>query len=348
MLDTAPVSTQRAATSLDVGALPEGKLEYLPLSELNFYDEEHYGRKLDERRANILRADWDDQKAGTIYVSRRPNPNRMHSTPVLYVIDGHHRVTVAREKGRAMFPALVWEGLSVRQEAALYAAFGSVLRQSAMQVFRARLAAGDEQAQHLNQCVTDAGFELNYTSHRMHPERLANVAMLERFYRLHGTQHLWNTLRLDATLFPGEPRRTRDYVIRALSMLQRYYPEFDIDRLARRVSEEGFLSLMSQGNGIAHTLNVAGHHGFGEALIRAYNKYGGHTLTRWSERVPLKDYSPTGRVALQANARKVNARKNGAKIKRTPAKSKVNHPAKARRRYPVWNTAIDEQAGRPD
>lgn len=346
MNTVAPVSPEHTATSLNAGLLPQGRLERIALSDLNFYDEEHYGRKLDERRLNVLRADWDAEKAGVIYVSRRRGTSFILSGHALAVIDGHHRVTVAVEKGLVDLPALVWEGLSLQQEAALYAAFGSVLRQSAMQVFRARLTAGDSQARHLNQCIEDAGFQLSYTSHRMHPERLGNVSMLEKLFRNFGTQHLFDTLQLDAVLFPNESRRTRDYVIRSLSMMLRYYPELDQFRLQSRLQDEGFATLISKGNGLSASLEVAAHHGFGEAMVRAYNKYGGHTLASWSERVPLKDYSPKAKAAISKSAKASNQKRGKKKAIASP--HPIRHPSGARRKRPVWNGAIDEYSARSD
>ena len=347
-----PVETEHSATALNAGVLPQAVLERIPLNDLLFYDEEHYGRRLEERRLNILRADWNTQKAGVLYISRRRNPSRVKTAPILAVIDGHHRVTIALEKGEVDFPALVWDGLTIRQEAALYAAFGSVLRQSALQVFRARLAAGtDQQAQSLNQNILDAGYALGMPGQPSvaAPFRLLNISMLEKFYRSYGVAHLFNTLHLLNDLFPDEPKRTRDYVIRALSLLQRYYPELDSERLRARVSEENFGVLVSKAKGIAHNDDTAMYHAFGEAIIRAYNKYGGHILPRWNDRVPRRDLSPERREKLRANIRAVSSKRTAYRRKATPAAAKpIKHPVGTRGRGVIFNGRVEDPAARPD
>lgn len=348
------VSTDRAATSLGTGTFPVGHLEQLDLNDgLIFYDEEHYGRKLEERRLNILRADWNLQKAGAVMVSRRRNPNRRVQGPVMYVIDGHHRVITAKEKGEAFLPALVWDGLSLQQEAALYAAFGSVLRQSAMQVFRARLMANDSQALHLNTIINDAGFALGFAGATVKPEfRLNNVAMLEQFYRRYNGQHLFNTLGLLDQVFPGEPRRTRDPVIRALSLMLRYYgQDMNKERLAARVADKGFLALSTEANGYAHTFNVPVYQGFGQQLINAYNKYGGYTLPNWADRVPAKDVSPNGREVLRTKAigNKWATGHGSPKRKHVAAAVKPKrHAAGTAGKRVVYNGRVEDPLARPD
>lgn len=345
MLDLRVDSTP--ATSLQAGPLPPGTLERLPLSELTFYDEEHYGRPLDQRRLSILRADWNEQKAGVIYVSRRRNTITLK--PVLSVIDGHHRVTIATEKGMTDIPALVWDKLTIRQEAALYAAFGSVLRQSAMQVFRARLTAGDKRALSLNQTIVDAGFSLGFGNHHQKaPEKLGNVATLERFFQRYGAQHLYNTLRLLDDLFPGEPKRTRDYVIHALALLLRFYPDIDRERLKSHVTDAGFLSVVSRGNGIAHTMGVAVYHGFGEALISTYNKYGGAKLPRWNEQVPLKDFTDIGRENIGKAVRSSNLARSRNSHRTVTASKTSKHPTGTAGKRVVWNSIAEDPLARPD
>lgn len=342
-----PPAKESPATSLQTGPLPQGQLERIPLSYPNiiFYDEETYGRSLDQRRLSILDADWHPQKAGVIMVSRR-HKSPKHPHGCLAVIDGHHRVVTAIKKGMADLPALVWDGLSIQQEASLYAAFGSVLRQSPMQVFRARLVAGDGRALSVQQVINDAGFVLGFGSIKKAPERLANVAMLERFYQRYGPQHLYNTLRMVDDLFPSEKRRTRDYVIHAVALLLKYYPDFDRERLLSHVNEEGFLSISSQGNGIAHTHNLALYHGFGESIIATYNKYGGHKMPRWAERVPLKDYTDAGRDAIRESVRANNAKRRRTTTR--PSTKPQRHAAGTAGRRVIWNPLVEDVASRPD
>ncbi len=353
--DRRPVNTDVSATSLPTGRLPEGKLEYLNLTNPNliFYDADSYGRNLNEARLNILRASWDRQKAGVVLVSRRRNPNIAVKEKLMVVIDGHHRVTVALEKGEVDLPALVWDNLTLQQEAALYAAFGSVLRQSPMQVFRARLIAGDSQAAKLAAWISDAGFALDMPgSGAPEWDRLSSVKMLENSFRKYGANHLYNTLRLIRDAFPAERKRTRNVIFQAMSMFLRYYPEFDRERLVKRVEDIGFATLISQGNGLAHSLQVTAPHGFGTALVRAYNKHGGYELEQWDRRVPLKEYTDDGKAKTRAavsasNRTRTRSRKNGATA-RTAVASKTpsrRHASVGKRRV-VWNPV--ELEGRPD
>lgn len=346
------MSTDQAATSLPAGKLPEGKLEHVSLADpgLIFYDSDSYGRKLNERRLDMLRASWDRQKAGVLLVSRRPNPNKLIKDKLLVVIDGHHRVTVAIEKSEPNLPALVWDGLSQQQEASLYAAFGSVLRQSPMQVFRARLVAGDSQAAKLAAWIEDAGFSLNMSgSGKAAPDRLNNVVTLEKMFRRYGAMHLYTVLRTIHDTFPNDPKRTHDPILYAVSLLLRYYPELDKERLIARVEKAGFSTLIANGNGFAHLHKVTAPHGFGFALVEAYNFNGGKMLEQWDRRVPRKEYTEEGKERIRAAIRETNKTRKPSKRKPANGRAQTSKTAPRRTgsRRVIWNPLVEDVSALP-
>ena len=276
-----------------------GSLEFLEPEKLRY--DLTYGRFPDVHRLAMLRTNWDTSKAGMIYVSQRADES-------MWVIDGHHRVIMAMEKSVSTLPAYVFQGLSINQEAALYAAFGDAKRQTRLQVFRAREVAGDKLALSIHQTIRDAGFDISFGSGAQHERMLHSVVLLESLYVRFGQMHLFKVLRLIRDMFPKEPKATRDYVINATSTVLVHYPkeELVIDEMIERVREQGFLLIASQGHAIAHTRNKPEWWAFGQALVDCYNGENTpgpsrrkHRLAEWDDRVPRRTLSPTGRAAIR-------------------------------------------------
>lgn len=85
---------------------------------------------------NKLMRDWNDEKCDFLVVSFRDNK--------FYIIDGQHRYTVAKAKGIASLPCIIFTGLTQNDEALKFARQqDNVNKLSAYDTFKANIACGN-------------------------------------------------------------------------------------------------------------------------------------------------------------------------------------------------------------
>lgn len=181
-----------------------------------------YQRPLSERKVKNLTKSFDCNKAGAILVS--------HRNGVYSIMDGQHRVAAARRCGVTHLPCVVYEGLSVREEAELRLAFGIRKPDTGADVFLLRLAMGDPVAHRIKRTIEDAGLTLQLsTTHgdKTGPRIIRAIGIMERIYTnyANGEALLSRTLGISMQAWPqdyvGRSGRVLDGVAAFLSK----YPE---------------------------------------------------------------------------------------------------------------------------
>lgn len=126
-----------------------------------------------EKRVEEIANSWDPSKVGTITVSRRPDGS-------LFVPDGAHRVSAARIVGQSTLPAIVHNGLSHSEEAALFTGLNTFTQPSPISRFLARAAEGEEVANEIKGIVQAHGWNIAQNGDR---GSLSAIAAAERVYR---------------------------------------------------------------------------------------------------------------------------------------------------------------------
>lgn len=95
----------------------EMKLNYeikiMKISELSF-DIKNYQRKTSEIKIKNLVRKFDWKAFGFVYVNIRKNDDKN------WVVDGQHRIIAATRKGYKEVPCMIYNGLSLKQEAELF------------------------------------------------------------------------------------------------------------------------------------------------------------------------------------------------------------------------------------
>lgn len=125
------------------------------------------------RRVAAMVTDWDPGKVGTITVSKR-------SDGTLFVPDGAHRVSAAREVGQSTLPAVVHHGLSRSDEAALFTGLNTFAQPSAISRFLARVDEGDEVARRIKEIVEQHGWRIGQNADNGF---ISAVTAVEQVYR---------------------------------------------------------------------------------------------------------------------------------------------------------------------
>jgi hypothetical protein len=141
----------KSASLKDIGLKNKpGKLFEIEKNALTI--EQSYQRQSSESDVGKIAGNWFWPALGTIVVS--------HRNGQYYVVDGQHRVLAAKMRDDVeMLPCIVHEGMSVEEEAAMFYLLNNNRRTpTAIEKFKAILAANDDNARYVNSELTKRGF----------------------------------------------------------------------------------------------------------------------------------------------------------------------------------------------
>lgn len=214
--------------------IKDPELEVLTLQTLKV--DSYAQRSYDDRWAKELHDKWDDDKVGVFRVSRRTGGD-------LYVMDGQHRMGALR-----MFPdldesdgevlALVYEGLTLRQEAELYLAFNSKTRKAnPVDTFRLERVAEEAEAVNIQVVLDRHGLIVQMGNGA---NQVAAVAALRWVYRLGGTDLLDRTFTVIEKSWGVRDRWARDgNILRAVGWVLHKIPHIDQGSLEDKLGKSG-------------------------------------------------------------------------------------------------------------
>lgn len=164
---------------------------------------------------------------GTLVVSERGRRKN--------VVDGQTRLTAMRERGIHGAPCLIYEGLSRKQEAQLFALLQTQRRaMRSYDRFRAELVAGEPVAVGVSRIAEEVGYKL---SAQEEPLTLRAVTELEKLYNI-GDEHLRDVLELTRDIWGLEDRdAVSKQILGGLSSFVRTQKNLDYDRLRKRLHD---------------------------------------------------------------------------------------------------------------
>jgi hypothetical protein len=171
-----------------------------------------YQRVLDESRVERIAEEFDPALLGTLEVSVRNGK--------CAVFDGQHRLEALRRRGAAKAPCLVHAGLSIAEEAMLFVNLQTQRKNlRPMDRFRARLVAGEEQAESILEIAKGYGYTITDGGH---PRGIGAITALDRVYDRGGEDLLYAMFGL-LVIWQGEPRSTDGALIEGLAIaVERY------------------------------------------------------------------------------------------------------------------------------
>jgi len=290
-----------------------------------------YARPLNQTRVKRLVETWDDQAVGPLLLSMRPDDRYA-------VIDGHHRMQAAMQKGITALDALVYIDLTLADEARLYRKFGDYLKQTPLDKYHAGIAEGMPEY---------LAIQRTLQAHNLHvPVNLGTtndtvdaVDALIRVSRDLGLHILNDTLGLLRSAWGGEHRAYRSSIVMGLAhFLARYQqaPNYNQLRLIRHMRETGMAEIEVKARAIhaaqgPNTISMAWGQAFlyfHDLRVREENKLGAWTR---------KFIHPAQTQAWRANLRNVTAQETPDARKARSAKSAETQ--KARRASGLLYTA---------
>ena len=194
-------ATSRLKVNPPIGSLPV--LQYCAPDQLQI--DQEYQRSLDAGSSQTLirriAVHWDWGLCQPLFVARRADGG-------FYVVDGQHRLAAARLRGDIwQLPCVVSSFATMADEAASFVALNQQRRPlSALDLFKAALAAGDDEAKAIVRALEAAGLTLATTTNNqlMKAGAVGNIGGLLRCYRHHGEHVLATAAAAMARAFPDE------------------------------------------------------------------------------------------------------------------------------------------------
>jgi hypothetical protein len=266
------VAKAAGATKVEMRRIAADRLEIDPIRAIR----PHWVRKLAKK--------FDAASTGVLHVSRRDGGR-------LVVIEGNHRVLAARAAGqnKAVLTCVVYSGLSMVQEAALYRALEYKLRQSPLDLFVARIQEGEPVAQDMANRARELGISIRVVSGggRL---TLGAVQRAESIYLRYGAQMYSLVLRTAKAAWSDQRNVFDGSVIGGLARFLRVFGDaIDEATLIRRLSGTTPTQVRQKGKTLADALGLSSSYGWeegsGRAIYGIYN-YNLRTkaLPKWPER----------------------------------------------------------------
>ena len=242
-----------------------------------------YQRGREERQIAKIAENWNPGKAGVIIVARRKDGR-------LVILDGSHRTAGAIRAGIKELPALIYEGLSLEEEAAMFLGLNDSRKVHAVDKFKAAVIAKDEMAREINDALTAHGWRVGWSSD---PGVLAAVTALQQVYKGIGLPgHEAGAPLVDRTLnfitktWGHDRDAAQGYMLRAIAaILVRYEGQIDAAALSNRLSKVPPSHFVEGGRQLMSITKQKRHAATARVMIDHYNS------RRRSGIVPTFDWS---------------------------------------------------------
>lgn len=178
-----PQPRRGKSTPLNGHVEPQGgSARRVPVADIRI--DSAYQRDVDSARVNRLVRDFDPQLAGALILSARAGS--------LWCVDGQHRLQAMKEMGTPQANAVVFTGLTQREEADLFVKYNRNRKGlTAWDLFKAELVAGHEEALAVVTIVAHAGYRID---RQAGPTNIGAVSAIRRIFRLGGEPLLILTL----------------------------------------------------------------------------------------------------------------------------------------------------------
>jgi hypothetical protein len=205
----------------------------------------NYQRKLDMIRVKKMAAEFDKTLVGTITVSKRDGQH--------YVIDGQHRVILAKTVGIKGLMSLVYEGLTYEEEAEYFNrlnnANGEQKRLRKTDIFRARVEAKEVIAIDIKNIIESLGLRISESSAN---NTISAIGTIEKIYQKYGGQGLKNTLQLSKNTWNGERCSLNNMVLEGIAEFLNIYtaqPNFSVDTFVNQLSKVDPVKVLREAKG---------------------------------------------------------------------------------------------------
>lgn len=232
--------------------VPEDLQEhYFGIEWLNTEDlivDTNYQRPVKHALVKAISEAWDWRAVRTLAVSLRLTDEGN----IYAVIDGQQRLMAARECDIKKLPCQVYVDLSEKQEAELFLKLNNSSKPSANDMFRAKLAEGDEEAKLIMMALNNTGWGLDLEKtqrkdkYGFTSKTVNSATALTNIYRNGGILHLQSVLNLAHGWYGQHLAASSDILNGISGFLLKYKGQVDMTRLTEKLAEETPSSLLGK------------------------------------------------------------------------------------------------------
>ena len=187
--------------------------EFIPIDKLQI---DKYQRTVKMQKVRAMAEKFDETLLGTITVSRREGK--------IFVIDGQHRVLLAKLMNLDGLMALVYEGLAYEEEAKYFnklnGANGEQIRLSTSDIFDANVEAKDKTSLEIKEIVESVNFKIAKASGN---NNIVAINTIIKIYKKHGGNHLFTLLKLIRDTWGGESNSLNNLILSGVSEFLKVY-----------------------------------------------------------------------------------------------------------------------------
>lgn len=207
----------------------------------------------------------------------------------IILIDGQHRIEALLQLGHYDYPVptLLFDGLRVEQEAALFRFFNSNRnRPTPLEIFKADLVANDPEAVAVAQIAAEYGIDINSgnVQAKSRPALLTAIGTARIIYRRGGPNALREVFRLLMEAWGDRPGALSARFLKAsYTFIRRYSGQYDETHLLESLRGTPLIALERLGMTIGEEYSVSAATAIARAIRTNYNKNlpAQHQLPEW-------------------------------------------------------------------
>lgn len=197
-----------------------------------------YQRMLNRKRILQYAERYDPDIFGIILVSYRDGK--------YWIVDGQHRVEVAKLRQISTVWCQVIEGLTYEQEAQKFHEINDrKVRLNANHKFHAKIEAQDEMAVKINKILDTYGFVYSKEGNESCENTITAVGTIQKIYKEHGEKGLSTVLRILRKAWGGDKESVRAAMLKGLNTFVTNYA-YDEEFLIKILEKDLPQSIMSR------------------------------------------------------------------------------------------------------
>lgn len=231
-----------------------------------------YQRPIQEQKVRKIQNEFDPDAFGVLYISSRKNGEDV-------VLDGQQRLNAVLGMGWGdqLVPAIVYTGLTVAEEAALFTLYNAVrTKPRPSDMYRAALVAGDPSVKAIQAIIDNLGLAIGDAPGK---GKVQSIAAVRRIYDNVGGEILHRSLAVTKRAWaPGTREAHSENIIVALAVIMTRHTKVKDDRLVKvLMSEQPSDIIQSARAALAQFGKVSVHNAplvgiVGGTIVKLYNK----------------------------------------------------------------------------
>jgi hypothetical protein len=228
----------------------------------DIFADKRYQRPHDEQRVRKIADNFDPDLLGVI----------MRADGTYAVMDGGHRIAAVTYLGWGdqLVPAQVFDGLTVQEEAHVFAQFNRErVRPDPLTLFRAQVLAGDERSKALDRAIRKSGIHLVNR-----PNHFRSIGIAITVAEAEGVDVVQKTLTVmqDAWGDNVADNPMHAKIFQGLALVIANSPKIDLKHLTKRVREYSTSSIQYKAEALSGAgREFRGVHGVAKVIANLYN-----------------------------------------------------------------------------